>query len=115
MRNPNFRTPYLLPSIVLAFVLIGCFTSPDARKQKFYEQGVRDYETQKYPEAVISLSRALQIDPRFVDAHYKLAQTHEREGNWTAAVQELQRTIDLSPTNWQAHIDLGQILLAGER
>jgi cellulose synthase operon protein C len=116
MRNPTtFRTPSLLPPIFLAFVLTGCFTSPDARKQKFYEQGVRDYDNQKYPEAVISLSRALQLDPHFADARYKLAQTHQREGNWTSAVQEFQRTIDQSPTNWHAQIDLGQILLAGQR
>src|ERR1700722_15015048 len=71
----------------------GCFKSPEAKKQKFYEQGVGDFDKQRYAEAVISFSRALQIDPRFADAHYKLAQCQERRGNWGAAIQELNRVI----------------------
>jgi tetratricopeptide (TPR) repeat protein len=102
-------------SIFLAATAWGCLSNPTARKQKFYDQGLRDFNQQKYPEAIIWFSRALQIDPRFADAHYKLAQSHQRQGNWAAAIQELQRTIDLQPENWPAQIDLGQIMLAGGR
>ena len=45
--------------------------------------------------------------------HYKLAECHERQRNWGAAIRELQRTIELQPDNWHAQIDLGQIVLAG--
>jgi len=34
-------------------------------------------------------------------------------GNWQSAFQELQRTVDLEPQNWPAHLDLGQLYLAG--
>src|ERR1700754_1786359 len=60
-------------SIALALSLVGCLSNPEAKKQKFYSQGVADYEAKKYPEAVISLGRAVQIDPKFADAHFKLA------------------------------------------
>src|SRR6267154_997293 len=112
MRNSRrlFLTLSLL--LLLATVLGGCSGNPNVRKQKFYAQAVVDFDRGKYPEAVISLRRALQVDPRFVEAHYKLAQCHERQGSWAAAFQELQRTIDLQPDNWRAQVELGQILLA---
>jgi len=98
--------------LLLAAVFGGCSGNPNVRKQKFYAQAVVDFDRAKYPEAVISLRRALQVDPRFVEAHYKLAQCHERQGSWAAAFQELQRTIDLQPDDWRAQVELGQILLA---
>src|ERR1700676_3659179 len=113
MQHPNRSTLILVLSLAFASVFSGCLGNPAARKQKFYDQGLRDLAKQKYPEAIISFNRALQIDPRFADAHYQLAQCHQRENNWTAAIQELQRTIDLQPGNWRAQVDLGQIILAG--
>jgi Flp pilus assembly protein TadD len=113
MRQKSTSSLILALSVILATVAAGCLSSPTARKQKFYDQGLRAFASQKYPEAIISFSRALQIDPRFADAHYQLAQCHQRESNWAAAIQELQRTIDLQPENWHAQIDLGQIILAG--
>src|SRR5580698_1216785 len=97
--------------VLLATVLGGCSSNPNVQKQKFYARAVIDFDKGKYPEAVISLRRALQVDPRFVEAHYKLAQCHERQGSWEAAFQELQRTIDLQPDDWRAQVELGQILL----
>jgi tetratricopeptide (TPR) repeat protein len=115
MRERHKSILSLAVSIFLAAAGFGCLSNPTARKQKFYDQGLRDFNKQKYPEAIISFSRALQIDPRFADAHYKLAQSHQRQNNWAATLQELQRTIDLQPENWPAQIDLGQIMLAGGR
>src|SRR5258708_20027670 len=69
----------------------------------------------EYPEANISYSRALQVDPRFVDAHYKRAQCLIKQSSWAAAFQELSRTVELQPENWPAQLDLGQLLLAGAK
>ncbi len=66
----------------------------------------------QYPEAIISYSRALEIDPKYMDAHFRLAQCFEKQSNWQGAVQELQRTISLQPTHWAAQTDLAQIMLA---
>ena len=110
----KYRLILILVVLVLpTLIVVGCSRSLVTRRQSYYERGVRDFDRQKYPEAIISFSRALQIDPRFADAHYQLAQCHMREGNWTAAIQELQRTIELQPKNWRAQVDLGQIILAG--
>ena len=88
MQHRHASTFVLLLSALLATVAAGCLTNPIARKQKFYDQGLRNFAKQKYPEAIISFSRALQIDPRFIEAHYQLAQCHQRESNWAAAIQE---------------------------
>jgi tetratricopeptide (TPR) repeat protein len=91
----------------------GCLSNPTAKKQKFYDQGLRDFDKQKYPEAIVSFTRALQFDPRFAEAHYQLAQCHQRQSNWAGAIRELQRTVELQPDNAAAQIDLGRIILAG--
>src|SRR5260370_9760571 len=88
-RIQRFLTLSLL--LLLATVLGGCSGNPIARKQKFYAQAVVDFDRGKYPEAVISLRRALQVDPRFVEPHYKLAQSHKRQASPSAAFHELHQ------------------------
>src|SRR6267378_3660993 len=100
---------------LLAALLAGCSANPNARKLKYLHQGDLYFEKGKYPEANISYSRALQIDPRFVDAHYKRAQCLIKQSSWAAAFQELSRTVELQPENWPAQLDLGQLLLAGAK
>jgi len=112
MRDKTNRIFVLTLSLILANLQGGCSQNPQVRRQKFYEQGIVYFDKGKYPEAVISFGRALQIDPRFAPAHFRLAQCHERQGSWAAAVQELGRAIDLAPDDWQAQIELGRILLA---
>src|ERR1700733_7970467 len=97
---------------IVASALAGCFSSPTAKKQKFFDQGEQAFHQQQYPEAIISYSRALEADPRFTDAHFRLAQCLEKQSNWAGAIQELQRTIELRPTLWAAQTDLAQIMLA---
>ena len=99
--------------LLLAALVAGCSRDPNVRKLKFLQQGDVYFEKGKYPEANISYSRALQIDPRFVEAHYKRAQCLLKQNSWAAAFQELSRTVDLQPENWPAQLDLGQLLLAG--
>src|SRR3989441_300472 len=114
-RSTLFPYTTLFRSVLLTAFGDGCFRNPNVRKERFFEQGNRNFEQGKYPEALIFYGRALQLDPRFAEAHYKMAQCHMKQSSWAAAYQELQRTIDLQPENWPAQIDLGQILLAGGR
>src|SRR5260370_40576785 len=71
-----------LATILFAILdLSACSRDPNVRKQKFVTQGDAYFKDGKYLEAQISYSRALQIDPRYVVAHYKSAQCSERLGN----------------------------------
>ncbi len=105
----------LLVAIQICLVLVGCLRDPNVRKQKFMEQGDRYFAQEKYPEALLTYERAVQIDARLVAAHYGIAKCHLKMSSWASAFQELQRTIDLEPQNWPAHLDLGQLYLAGGR
>jgi tetratricopeptide (TPR) repeat protein len=103
-------------ALVLFTVLgSGCSRDPNLRKQRFLEQGNRSFEQGNYPEALIFYGRAIQIDPRFPEAHYKMAQCYLNQRSWAAAYQELQRTIDLQPENWPAQLDLGQLLFSADK
>src|ERR1700722_1022000 len=99
----------LLPLMFIA----GCHRDPNVKKQKFMAQGNQDFDKGKYSEAAISYGRALQVDPRFADAHFKLAQSYLKQGSWAAGYQELNRTVTLQPENWEAQMDIARILLAG--
>src|SRR4029077_17491436 len=114
--NGTVRVASLALSYGVLFLLIaiaaGCTLDPSARKLKYLQQGDVYFKKGKYPEANISYSRALQIDPRFVEAHYKRAQCLLKQSSWAAAFQELSRTVDLQPQNWPAQLELGQLLLA---
>src|SRR6202171_3038745 len=111
-RKASFVLSYGL-FFLLAALVAGCSANPNLRKLKYLQQGDLYFEKGRYPEANISYSRALQIDPRFVEAHYKRAQCLLKQSSWAAAFQELARTVDLQPQNWPAQLDLGQLLLVG--
>src|SRR3981189_1270685 len=98
---------------LLAALLVSCSRDPNVRKLKYVREGDVYFQKGRFPEANISYSRALQIDARFVEAHYKRSQCLLKQNSWAAAFQELSRTVDLQPENWPAQLDLGQLLLAG--
>ena len=122
MGNPALRlrpmkrnltvTLLLSLSLFVGVFAAGCARDPNVRKQNFLERGNRDFDKGKYPEALIYYSRALQIDPRFAEAHYKLAQCYLKQGSWAQAFQELNRTVDLQPDNWPAQLEIARLFLA---
>src|SRR3989475_5100669 len=112
MRHPRAFLLVLILGLT-ASVLIGCSRDPNVRKQKYFESGQRYFEKAKYREAAIQFSNAVQVDPRFVQAHYHLAQTYLKLQEWTRAYQELSRAIEIDPDNYQARIDLANLLIAG--
>src|SRR5229473_4135740 len=95
-----------------ASVLISCSRDPNVRKQKYFESGQRYFEKAKYREAAIQFSNAIQVDPRFVQAHYQLAQTYLKLRDFNRAYQELSRAVELAPDNYPAHVDLANLLIS---
>ena len=102
----------LILSMLVGVFAIGCSRDPNARKQRFLEEGNRSFDKGKYPEALIYYRSALQIDPRIADAHYKLAQCYLKQGSWAQAFQELNHTVDLQPDNWPAQLEIARFFLA---
>lgn len=103
-----------LVGLVLSLITLsaGCSLDPNVRKLKFVAEGDHRFQQEKYAEAIIEYGRALQIDPQFADAHYKLAQCYLKQNLWAGAYQELLRTVNLRPDDWAAQLDLGKLLLS---
>src|SRR5215472_19010318 len=104
---------FVAAALSVGVSLVGCFRDPNTRKQRFVAEGDRYATQQKYSEALITYGRALQIDPKSADVHYKIAKCHLKLANWSLAYRELQRTVDLDPQNWSAQLDLGALYLVG--
>ena len=105
----------LLLATVLSALFFACSRDPNVKKQKYLESGKRYLANQKYREAAIQFSNALQVDSRYAEAHYQLAQTYIKMGAYSSAFQELRRTVDLQPDNASAQLDLGNLLLGARQ
>ncbi len=100
---------------VAVVMFSGCHGDPNVRKQKYLESGKRYSAAGKYNEAVIQFSNALKIDKSFADGHYELAKTYMHMGQIRVAYSELLYTVTLQPSNYKARLDLGNLLLAGNK
>src|SRR5262245_34859068 len=63
---------------VITALSAGCSRDPNVRKQRFFKSGQEYFEQGKYREAALQFENATQVDPRFAEAHYSLAQTFLR-------------------------------------
>jgi len=113
---PMAYRPALLPTLILvvfvALVVSGCRKDPAVQKRKFLEQGNASFAQAKYSEALIYYGRALQLDARFAEAHYRMALTQMKLGSWMAAYRELSRAAELEPENGTLQQELAQLELA---
>ena len=105
----------VLPVFLLLIFTAGCNRDPNVRKQKYLDSGKRYEKEGKFREAAIQVSNALKVDRNFSDAHYEMAKIYIKMGSIKEGYSELLRTIDLSPSNLPARIDLGSIYLMANK
>ncbi len=106
------RSAVRLLAVCCPFIILaGCTRDPNVRKQKYFDSGEKYFAEGKYREAAIQYSNAIQIDSRFAQAHYQLSQVYLKTGDQNRAFQELSRTVDLAPDNYQARTDLANMLV----
>lgn len=101
----------LLACWIAVIVLAACNTDPNVRKQKFLESGNKYFNQKRYGEASIQYRNALQVDPQFAEAYYRLGLSFLQQGQWVPAGQALSRAVAFDPENLDAHIRLGNIFL----
>ena len=100
---------------VSAFLLVALAASscsnPEIEKVQHVQRGDQ-YAADKRDEfAVVEYSAAVQLDPKFGEARFKLAQTHERMGNVRVALPEYVRAADAMPDNRNAQLKATELLL----
>jgi tetratricopeptide (TPR) repeat protein len=96
---------------VLISGLTACSKDPNVRKQKYLESGIRYLEKSKYREAAIQFQNALQVDAKFAEAHYQLAQAHIGLKNAQAAFESLRKAVAADPNHLKAQIEYGNLCL----
>src|SRR6476646_3909432 len=97
--------------LVLMLGSFGCTKNPDVAKQEYLKSGDSYVGEKKYAEAIVQYRNALQQDPRFGEARYKLAQTYEKQGDGRNAFREYVRAADLLPDNIEAQVRAASLLL----
>ena len=100
-------------AVCLLAALTGCAKDPNVRKQKYLESGERYYDKGQFREAAIQFQNAIQVDSRFAEAHYKMAQTAMKLEQWPGALQEFSTTIQINPDHYAAHLDMARLLIFG--
>ena len=66
--------------------------------------------TDRFDDAVISYRRALELDPRFTDAHYNLGKVAEELDRLEDAAAHYRDAVDCCPEYFDAHYNLGRCL-----
>jgi tetratricopeptide (TPR) repeat protein len=108
-----------LGSVLLCFLLTvlwtGCSRDPNVKKQKYLDSGQHYFEQQRYREAAIQFGNAVQVDPQFAQAHYRLGETLLRLQDLNHAYGELSRAVELDNSIYAAHAELANLLVSSRQ
>jgi tetratricopeptide (TPR) repeat protein len=95
----------IVVSVLLAMALIGCNRSPAsyvAKGNKYFAQG-------KYDDARLQYRNAIQKDPRYAEAYYRVGLLEVGQGHFSAGYDSLKHAVELNPEFRRASIQLGDL------
>ena len=84
---------------------------PEVARSEHTRRGDDYVKAGKYPEAIIEYRSAIQIDPQFGEAHYKLAETYMAAKEGSLALAAYMRAADVPSAPLEAQLKAGQVLL----
>ena len=102
----------LILSIV---VLAACSRDPAKQKAAFLASGEKYATSGKYQAAIIQFRNAIEIDPRFGQAHHQLANVYLKLKSPQPAYRELLATVELDPKNADAQLQLATLLIGSRK
>src|SRR4051812_44858560 len=114
MFRKTISTSFLMVMAVMP-VLGGCSRDPKLRRTQMLESGQHYMQKSQYEAASIQFRRAVQLDPKFAEAHYELALSFAKLNRWQQAYRELQATIALDKNHARAHLAMADLLLAARQ
>lgn len=77
---------------------------------EYYNSGMKLALKSDYQEAIKDFSKAIEIDPSYIDAYNFRASTYSRLGNYRAAISDLKKAIEIDPKNpFAPHYNLARI------
>jgi tetratricopeptide (TPR) repeat protein len=112
------RKRRLIAACVAAAVAIGASAGilykrsvDPIRAQESYDAGVRLYRIARYPHAILSFSRAIDLKPGFADAYFLRAEAYVAESYPEKAIPDFTKVIELEPGNPRALLSRGSVYL----
>lgn len=102
----------IAPLVLQALFLSGCGSDePEDHLQK----GVEYFNKGEYENAILELKTSNQSDKNIAETYYYLALLDEKNKQYKAMAENLNKTIELAPTHKEARLKLGKIqLLLGQ-
>ena len=105
----------VLAVVVFCASLTACSISPDSAKKEYFARAEQYFAEKKYDEAIVEYRNALQQDPQFGDARFKLAEAYVAKSDYSKAYPEYIRAADLKPDDLGLQLRAGSMLLLGRR
>ena len=74
-----------------------------------YASGIYELNNQNYQGGVISFNKAVDLDPKFVEAWDELGLCYRRLNDYSNAASCYQKSLSLNPNGYVAHLDLAYL------
>src|SRR5436309_1040723 len=101
----------LISASLLQFTFVIACSSPERAKQQLLAKADQLVAKGATAEATLNYKKALQKDPRFGQAHYRLGLLELKENKIPEAYQSLQSAVMFSPENLDAKAKLADLCL----
>ena len=99
--------------LACAALVSGCSKDAEVAKREYLSSGDAYFEQKKYAEAVVEYRNAIQQDPKFGQARYKLAESYIYLNQPADAYREYIRAADLMPDNAEVQVKAARMLMMG--
>ena len=83
------------------------FTS-NRRAEKFYDRGLKKCQERQYQKAIPKYTKAIKIDPQFIDAYLRRCEMYYELGNHQGILQDCYQIIQLNPSIVKAYYYQGR-------
>ena len=97
------------------FLLITGLAVNGQSAKKFYKAGEDFFEVFKFEDAINQFSSAIELDPEYVDAYLKRAESYERLKNWKAAAEDYERALVFENRNEEIYYLAGKAYYNNEQ
>lgn len=80
-----------------------------AEPKQVYDKGIQLAVDWKIDEAIAQFKKAIELDPDYVDAHFRLGRCYLKQKNYPAAKTSFMKTLELDPNYAAAQKELDQL------